>query len=124
MFSSKDIKVKKRPKYNIDATLDDIEKVFLNSKYFHNRMYMLWVGLKEEDKRGVRNEIKRVIRDNLLGKEWWEAMSKDILKKQGEGVYIDTSTEVYKYLSKKVFGVKHIRDMLVMLRDVREDLGG
>ena len=116
------MKIARRPRYGIEKVLDDIEHIFLNSWHFRGRMYLLWLGLSIEDRHSIRLEIRRCIRNELLGREWWEAISKDIIKVEGESVYVDTTSNIYKYLAHKVFSPKKFRDMLIMLRDVREEL--
>ena len=112
----------KRPHYGVDKVLDGIEEILLNSKYLHNRFYMSWLGLKSSDRAKVREEIRKVIRRELLGKEWWLALSKDVIKVNDKGdIYVETESEVYKYLKRVLFRYKG-REMLIMLRDVREEL--
>ena len=50
--------VVKRPRYGVDKVLDEIEGMFLNSPYFRNRMYQIWLSLEAKDRKAIRYEIK------------------------------------------------------------------
>lgn len=103
----------KRKRLGIDRFIYELEGLFLNSEYLRNRFYFSWLNLEEKDKAGFRSEVSSLIREHIINREFREAIAKDIIKQEGEGVSIEVN-ETFKYLKKRVYKNK-AREMLIDL---------
>jgi hypothetical protein len=106
----------KLKKYGLDKVIYNLEGLFLNSRYLRDRFYQIWLGLSEYDKTNFMREVKRIIRKELLGQDFYKAIAKDILGEKG----IETKTHLYYYLKTRVYGGDAI-ELLMDLRDVIEE---
>lgn len=100
---------RKRPRYGIHKVLDELEKLC------KRRLTESWQSLESKEKLALRNSMRLVIREHLLGQEWWEALSKDVIA--AEGIHVESA--VYQFIKKRWF-YGDARKMLMMLQDRAE----
>ncbi|SRR5258708_20379927 len=104
----------KKKRYGINKIMYELEGLFLNSRHLENRFYQLWLGLSEYRKERFRQEVKQLIRVELLGREFGLAVAKDIIK-DGE---VDTKSYLYRYLKSRVYE----GNLRLMLSDLQSTL--
>ena len=91
--------VYKQKRYGLGRSIQEIERLFLNSKHLQGGFYQPWLSLTAYKRHKFLEEIKGILRRELIGKELMTAIALDILE---DGV-IKTDTKVYRYLKSKVY---------------------
>ena len=118
-FELRKVRKKRPPRYGIDRVLYQIEGMFLSQRaYFGGGMYQVWINLSNSQKIKVRERLLRVIRRELLGKDFRRALLEDIVEESGK---IRVESALYRYLRSRLFKGNSIK-MLRYLRDEEEEL--
>ena len=107
--------VYKQKRYGLGRSIQEIERLFLNSKHLQGGFYQPWLSLTAYKRHKFLEEIKGILRRELIGKELMTAIALDILE---DGV-IKTDTKVYRYLKSKVYK-GNLRLMLSEMQSILE----
>jgi len=108
-----------RRRFGTDKFIYELEGLFLNSKWLRNRFYLPWLGLTEGDKERFMKDVRQLVYKYLLNDEFKKALASDVIKKGENGLTIETETETYKYLKKKIYNYD-ARKMLMELVEVEK----
>jgi len=121
-------------RYGMDRAIYEIEGLLLNSGYLRDRLYQAYLGLREEDRRGFRQQIRGVLREYILGEKLAEAIAMSIITKEAKvsKVYsekgelintldiitsIDTQTPMYSWCRKYLYR-GNTKEMLIELESI------
>jgi hypothetical protein len=113
-FHGFNLKYHKR-RYGISLVVQRIEKLLLSSRFLDGILYKYWLETEERDKERFRKEVRKIIRDGLLGKELLRAVARDIL---GEQIRLDS--HILDYLKRKVYN-GDLRALLSDLQSIKEE---
>jgi len=105
----------RRRRYGLQKVVYELEGMILNSRHLDGRFYQLWLGLSEYKKLHFMNDVKLLIRKELLGKEFSKAVASSVIR-EGE---VDVKSPLYRYLKSKVYE----GNVRMMLSDLQSIIG-
>lgn len=112
-----------KSRYGLGKVVYEIEGLITNSYFAEGKLYEGWLELSTWQRKKFLEQVRKVMKKELLGAKFMKALAEEILEERvgGEGekyVYVRTEAPLYKYLLKYVYGGR-ARDMLEELESIR-----
>ncbi len=105
----------KKKRYGVVRAVDRVREVLLTSQHLEGKFYEVWLSLTEYKRKKLLEELRKVVKEEVLGKEFTTALAEEVFY-EGE---VDVHSPVFKYVKERVFH-GDVRELMKELQDVLE----